>query len=455
MSLSNLLGIARSALIAHQRSMNVTAQNVANALTPGYTRRRLVLQSGGLSSYGTSVVGGGVLAGLILRDDDPFLDASYRRESSFLGTSDTRLTFLEQIETSVGEPSDTGVAAALDDLFQAYSDLAANPTNTLEREQVRQAARRFIERLHRLSGSLGQQADFATEMMRSQVNEVNDITTRIADLNQKIVVGANGAGASPDLQDQRDQLVDRLSELMAVKVEIQDNGSLTVIGGDTMLVDGSNHQKLDVVSMGERGFGLQTEAGITLDPLAGSLEALSNLTATILPGMTDQLDRFVNAVVTEVNALHMTGYTAQGQTGVAFFDPAGTDAATIGLSAPIEASLDAIAAGRTPEPGDNSLALDLAALAGQGIASLGNQTLSVYYTAFATSVGSDVQSARQDTEAGQVLVSQMESLRSSASGVSVDEEMVNLIAQQEAYAAAARLLDVAQGIIQDLLDVVA
>lgn len=455
MSLSNLLSIARSALIAQQRAMNVTAQNVANAQTAGYARRRLVLQSAGLSSSNSTLIGGGVLSGSVLRDDDPFLDAAYRRESSFLGNSNTQLGFLQQIEVAVGEPSDTGVAAALDNLFQAYSDLAGNPASALEREQVRQAAQRFATQLNRLSGSLTQQASNATEMMRAQVDEVNAITTRIADLNQKITIGATGAGASPDLLDERDQLVDRLSELMSVKVEIRDNGSLTILGGDTILVDGTGHQTLSVVSQGERGYGLQTESGVTLDPLDGSLEALKNLATTVLPGMQAQLDRFANAVVTEVNALHTTGTTADGRTGVAFFDPAGTTAATIGLSADVEASLDAIAAGYSSEAGDNTLALDLAALADQNLESLENQTLGAFYNAFATGVGSRGESAQLDVTAGEALVSQMDSLRSSATGVSVDEEMVNLIAQQEAYAAAARLLEAAQAIIQDLLDAVA
>jgi flagellar hook-associated protein 1 FlgK len=454
MSLSSLLSIARSALIAQQRAMAVTAQNVANAQTTGYARRRLMMQSAGLSSSNSILIGGGVLSGSVLRDDDPFLDAAYRRESSFLGNADAQLGFLQQIEVAVGEPSDTGVAAALDDLFQAYSDLAGNPASAIEREEVRQAAERFAAQLNRLSGSLAQQAGNVTEMMRTRVDEVNAITTRIANLNQKIAIGATGAGASPDLLDERDRLVDRLSELMSVKVETQENGSLTIRGGDTILVDGTGHQTLSVVSLGERGYGYQTETGVTLDPLDGSLEALSNLAATVLPGLQAQLDRFANAVVTEVNALHMTGYTADGRTGVAFFDPAGTTAATIGISADLEASLDAIAAGRSPEPGDNALALDLASLADQNLASLDNQTLGAFYGTFATVVGSDVESARLDVTAGEALVSQMESLRSSATGVSVDEEMVNLIAQQEAYAAAARLLEVAQGIIQDLLDAV-
>lgn len=455
MSLSSLLSIARSALLAQQRAMDVTGQNVANAQTAGYARRRLVLQSASLSSSNTALIGGGVLSGSILRDDDPFLDAAYRRESSYLGNAQAQLGLLRQIEVAVGEPSDTGVAAALDDLFQAFSDLAGNPASSLEREQVRQAAQRFASQLNRLGGALAQQAGQLTEMMRVQVDEVNAITTRIANLNQKIAIGATGAGASPDLLDERDQLVDRLSELMAVKVETQENGSLTIRGGDTILVDGTSHQTLSVVSLGERAYGLQTQSGVTLDPLDGSLKALSDMATTLLPRMQSQLDRFAQAVVTEVNARHQTGYTGDGRTGVAFFDAAGTTALTLGLSDELEASLDAIAAGYTPAAGDNALALDLAALADANVASLSDQTLGAFYSAFATTVGGDVENAQRDTAAGEALVSQMESLRSSATGVSVDEEMVNLIAQQEAYAAAARLLETAQVIIQDLLDAVA
>jgi flagellar hook-associated protein 1 FlgK len=453
MSLSNLLGIARSALLAQQRAMDLTAQNVANAQTSGYVRRRLVLHSAGLSTTSGTTAGMGLLAGTIERLDDPFLSAAYRRESGSLGDAATLSSFLRQVEASVNEPSDTGVAAALDGLFQAFGDLANSPTGTVEREGVRSAAQRLVQRMHALSGSITDQASYAAEMLATQVNEVNDLAARIAELNGKIAVASQGAGASPDLLDQRDRFVDQLSEMLAVKVEAGENGSITVIGGDTTLVDGGHAEVLEVVS-GERGLSVATAGGTEIDPLSGSMQALTELIGGTLPDLQSRLDRLAEALVTEVNALHRTGSTADGATGVDFFESSGVTAATIELSGEVKSSTGAIAAGRSGEPGDNSLALELAALAREGIDALGSVTFSDFYAAFAAAVGNELANASVDQTASEVLKAETESLRSSASGVSVDEEMVNLIAQQEAYSAAARLVNVADEIIQTLLEAV-
>jgi flagellar hook-associated protein 1 FlgK len=140
-----------------------------------------------------------------------------------------------------------------------------------------------------------------------------------------------------------------------------------------------------------------------------------------------------------------------GETGTDFFDPAGVTAGTIGLTDAILASLDAIAAGETGGSGDNAVALRLAALGEAAIAGLDGQTFSAFFGSFAGRLGVESQSAMNDEQAALVLVEHADTLRASVSSVSVDEEMVNLIAQQEAYQAAARLVGVADEMIQTLL----
>ena len=180
-----------------------------------------------------------------------------------------------------------------------------------------------------------------------------------------------------------------------------------------------------------------------MDAKSGSLRALCELTTTTLPGIQQQLDSLAQALVTTVNGIHRTGYTLTGATGTDFFDPAGVTAQSIALAPAVAASGDAIAAAGTAAPGDSDIAQQLAGLSTTGIAALGGKSFRDFYVDLAGSVGADVSGASQNTDAYQAMVDQADTMRASVSGVSVDEEMVALISQQQAYSAAARIVKVA------------
>ncbi|NNF05716.1 MAG: hypothetical protein HKN21_03040, partial [Candidatus Eisenbacteria bacterium] len=201
--------------------------------------------------------------------------------------------------------------------------------------------------------------------------------------------------------------------------------------------------------------GITSTAGqLQLNPESGSLLALTQLTSQKLPGFQTQLDDLARSLVEEMNSLHESGFNANGETGISFFDPDGVTAGSISISDEVAASVDAIATGTTSSAGDNEIALAMASLANQSISGLGDRTFSDHYAAFAASVGTEVRAASEDEIAFGALVNNVESWRQSISGVSVDEEMINLIDQQEAYSAAARLVGVADGLIQEILALV-
>jgi flagellar hook-associated protein 1 FlgK len=160
-------------------------------------------------------------------------------------------------------------------------------------------------------------------------------------------------------------------------------------------------------------------------------------------------------VVTAVNTLHRSGFNLAGATNVDFFDPAGTTAGSIGLSAAVQASLNNIsAAGAAASPGDGSIALQIAQLRDTTVAGLGGVSPGDYYRNLVSSIGAQTQNATQGATAQETLVSNLESQRSADSGVSIDEELTNLITEQHAYAAAARLISTADQMLQELLNAV-
>lgn len=456
MSLASLLSIARSALATHQRAIETASHNVANAQTQGYSRQRaeLVAMSPEQTPWGT--VGRGVTDLGIARARDAFLDDNFRNQSGLLQQSTTLQDLLGRIEATIGEPSDTGLAAALDDLFSAFGDLANDPAGATPRGLVQQNAQLLVQQFRRIDGAISDAAREAAERLRSGVADVNALAGQVADLNRQILELGGPLRRAPDLEDQRDRLLDRLAELVGARTLRRDNGSVAVIAGNTVLVDGGFSQPIQLVSAPGGGFGvgLANGGGTMISLGSGALRALSDVTTTYVPAYRARLDALAAGLVSEVNAIHRTGTTPAGATNTDFFDPAGTTAGTIKLAPAVAASRDAIAAGATNAPGDGAVALQLAQLRTTGVASFGGQTIGAAYDDLVALVGVDVRVATQSAQAHDILVAQADTQRLAVSGVSIDEELTNLIAQQQAFIAASKLVSVADEMAQTVLQMV-
>jgi flagellar hook-associated protein 1 len=452
-SLVSLLNIARSALMVHQRAMTITGNNVANAQTPGYSRQRLDLIQATPQMSTLGAIGRGVDASGISRSRDVFFDAAYRRESGLLGNASTNATLLSQLEAGIGEPGSDGLGAALDGLFTAFSDLANDPSSVTARTMTRQAGARLVEQFHQTAGRISEIATDSTARMREQVAEVNRLTQQIAGLNTGIL--AAGPAGNAALSDQRDLAVDQLSSMVSAQVTQRSDGTIAVSTGGALLVDGANARELTVraTPAGTPGVGFTSDSG-TIDVGSGSLKALVDLTNTTLPGYQAQLDLLAQNLVSQVNTQHRAGYTPTGDNNLNFFDPTGTSAASIQLSSEVLASIGSIATGDTTASGDGANAQRLGDLIRVPIAGLGNQSLRDFFVNFTSTVGVAVSDAQQQATIQQALVDHADGQRQQVSGVSVDEEMVNLISQQQAYGAAARLVNVANEMVQDLLNMI-
>ena len=453
MSLLTLLSIARSALLTQQRAMSVSAQNIANASTPGYSRQRLNLVAATPLLTPLGALGRGVADAGISRVRDRVLDAAYRRESGLLADATARQTVLEQVEGAFGEPSDIGVAASLDGLFQSFADLVNDPSNPTSRELVRQAATRFVQQVHQLDANLTQVTRDAVVRLQDQVSQANSIAQHLGELNRQIL--AAGPGGAPDLEDQRDLLVDQLSALAPVQVQTRADGTIGVVMDGVTLVDGVQVDQLTVQALPGGAYSVGTQSGATgLDLSGGSIGAMTTLLSSTLADVRSQLDTFVGTLVSQVNTLHRQGYTLAGQTQTDFFDPAGVTASTLALAPGILASGDNIAAAGTNAAGDGANALLLAGLKEDALPALNGRSLRQYYADIAAGVGIGVRNAGDDVNIHQALLDQADAQRSAVSGVSLDEEMVMLISQQEAYSAAERIVKMADDALQMLLQIV-
>lgn len=454
MSITSLLNVAKGALMTHQRAIDVTGHNIANVTTPGYTRQRLAIEAQIPLRTPQGTIGTGVTDDGVFSTRNSFLDASFRREQGVFAHADTLRDLMGRVEDVFGEPSDNGVGAMLDQFFNAFSDLANDPSSLPARTAVQQAGQALVRQVGGVSSRLDDINQSVTDQFRDTVAQINSISSQIGDLNRQIVSAGGPNHTAPDLEDQRAQLIDQLAGFGAVRVLERTDGSVGVVFGDTLLVDGRYAQQLEVRSVsGGLTAGVVGETR-TVSPVTGSLAALSELSTQGIPGIRTELDRLVAGVVSTVNTIHRGGTTLGGATNTDFFDPAGTTARTFALAAPIAASAANVVAGTTSAPGDNAVALQLAALRTTPIASLNSSTAGEFYVGLTGSVSSIVRDAEQEASASEVLASGTAARRASETGVSTDEEMIALMLHQQAFSAAARLVTVADDMMQTLLQMV-
>ena len=412
-------------LMAQQQALDVTAHNIANASTVGYTRQEAVLgaadalhvQTGAVNGAG-SFLGQGVDVTAYRRIRDSFLDLQVRAQTMGLGDASTTSQALDRVQSAFGEPSATGVSALLGKFFTAWSDLANHPESGSSKQAVSAAAAITADGFKSLAADIGSAASDAHaqfDAVTGASGPIQSAATSLAQLN-KAIDAAIDAGQRPnDLLDRRDQLLDSLSQYGKVLVTTGAAGRVHVMLGNQSFV---NDTTVDWQIPPPAGFA----AG------GGQLGALQTLTATTLPGYLSQLDAVAKTLHDDVESAY----------GATFF---GGDAAlTLGSSIPAAAAMRA-GSGASPATGANDLALSVAALRT-------TSTATAQYGALVRRVGSDAANAVRAQTVAQVALDSAEDRRQTVSGVSLDEEMVNLLRFQRGYQASAR----AMSTLDDMLD---
>lgn len=460
------LHTALSTLHSMQKSIQTSSHNVANASTPGFSRQKTVLVTGSpyavpsnnrYSTYGQ--VGTGVTVEKIQRFRSSFLDSQIRNETLRQKGWEVQRDSLQQMEVIFNEPSETGLNSRLSAFWTAWHNLATTPDSAATRGNVAEAAADLTAALRDTYRQLNEFQTDLNDRVAIQVDQINDLASRIAGLNRTIR-DVQGVGQQPnDLRDQRDRLVTELSELINVDAHEGEGGSVTIsLGGKLLVMD---HVATPLSTSQDPANGMLNcivwpdtgnAAQAACIPLEGGLSALAaerlsgELGGTLitrdllLPDKMSQLDDMANTLLTAVNTLHQGNFGLAGSTGFNFFE--GTGARDIDLSADIKADANRIAASATAAgvPGDGSAALAMARLANAKLLNSGTTTIIDTYRANMAQLGQESQQATIMAENQELLVKNLETQQEQFAGVSMDEETVNLIQYQRNYQAAARVM---------------
>ena len=452
--LFGLLELGRRALSAQSAAMNVTSHNIANASTPGFTRQRANLAATlpSLTAQGL-FIGTGVNLDSVGRLRDRFIDIQFRQASSSLGSATLRQNVLSQIEAALNEPSDSGLQSAMSSFFNSFQELANHPEAPGPRTNVLQQATRLVQTFNQMSTNFTTQRNNLAEDIGNKVSRINQLTHDIGELNSQIAT-MRGAGNEPsDLMDQRDLRLDELSQLTNVSASIDSQGSMLVSIGGTLVA--SNGSSLDIqASMVAGSLKVSTTSGADISVTGGELSAVLDLHNNVIPGYMSQLDSLANSMITRVNAVHTAGYGLGNPppTGVTFFT--GNSAGSMGIYSQISSNTNFIAASSNGAPGNNETALALFGITNERLLDGNTKTLSQYYGGLVSTIGSAVSSAEGETSGVELVLGQIYAQRESVSGVSLDEEMTNMIRFQRSFEAAARIVNTTNELFDTILNMV-
>jgi len=447
------LGIALGALAADQGAVAVTSNNIANVNTAGYSREQVNLSENVPVQIGNLLFGTGVTLGQTTSIRDNLLERRLDQENQAAGQLNAFLGPLNQVQALFNEAAGTGLQTPLTAFFNSLTHLSTNPSDAASRQGVITAGQNLATAFQQDSSNLQALQSNTDVAVQQSVNQVNQLTQQIATLNIQIS-GQEGVGLDPGAAlDQRTQLVRQLSGLIGISEADAGNGSLTITttNGSSLVVAGqsfalstqvnSNTTYHDVYSQG-------TDITSTIN--GGALGGEIQVRDKEIPSILNKLDTFAYNLAASVNTQSKAGFDANGNAGVNFFaQPTAVTGAASSIGVAIT-DPNLVAASSDGSVGSNGNAQALANLQNQTI--INGQTPANYYSGLIYQIGNDVSQAQSEQTAVGLVQQQLNDQRGAVSGVSLDEEAVNLIRYQAAYQASANVINVINKLLATTLN---
>jgi flagellar hook-associated protein 1 FlgK len=463
----SIFDIAKGALTASQLALQTVSHNVANVDTPGYSREEAVLQTSTPMPSPVGLLGNGVKVSEVRRFFDKYLNDTIQKKNTDLQFQQTSEQYLQQMEGILNE-SNSQLTQNITGFFNAWHDLSTDPASVPPRVAVETQGENLARSIRSVYTDLRGLQNEINNTVGQEVDNINKLTSTLADLNQHI--GDSGTdGQANDYLDQQTELLKELSGKLGI-VSFRDNlNRITVLtASGNALVDGSNHWNLQVSDPGATGFfrvNWQDSKGnlsdITTNITNGTVGSLLRERDVDAQGFLDQLNGLAQTIITQVNQIHQTGYNLNQTTGVAFFKPLTQSyAANMDVSDDVKNDVNNIASTSSLDRAtDNDITLGIAGLADGNLPFTVNgstvQTRPVDFVSSMVSRVGELTKNAQDlvtyqTNTMSVLTQQQQAV----SGVSLDEELTNLMQYQRAYQASAKLITTADDFLVTLLNLV-
>ena len=436
----SLLNIGASGLNAAQIALNLTAQNIANVNTIGYSRQEAMM--GSLSGFGRLDNGMGVEVTGVRRITDDYLVSQHWRSRSSTGASYSFHQYINTTEQLLGSES-MNIAKGLDSFFASLSAALDSPETPAQRSQIVSSAGALANRFSQLNESMLTQEKQIDDQLNSTVSQVNSYLKQVAELNTQISEQASKGVNTSVLEDSREQIVRELSTFMEVRVNRQSDGSfsLSLPQGQPLVLAGSS-STLSLagdslsLSFGPQSFDVPKLHG-------GSLAGVIEYRTTVLRPLRDELNQIAKKLADDFNAKQSGGVDLHGNPGKSLFtydplNPSGTLKIADGFTGD-----DLAFAKAGGGSGDNRNLQELLTIKDS------------QYDAYSALLGRmAVQSgqAKATMEADANMEKQLATKLSSVSGVNTDEEGVKIMAYTKAYQANAKVISTSDQLFNSILN---
>ncbi len=468
MAIPNISQIGQSGLKAAKAGISTAGHNIANASNEGYSRQRVLTESSTPTgnSFGKNFFGTGTSVARVERVNDEYVEKQIRNANRDLAHFEEKDLVLNQIEEVFNEMGGDGLNRLISKFFNDFRKLSDQPESTAFRNVVRDAGQALTKEFHRIDKQMSEIREHLDSRIESAVSEANALAKDVADLNEQIRLQEVQGGSPNDLLDKRDETVKKLSAYMELGSFKDSHGSISLdIKGIGPLVSGSRSESLGVVrsardhqGKAEGSLDIVTSGSahgtITHQIRGGKIGALLEIRDQQISSVMGRLDEMAYGISEAINAVHSQGFTLDGRTGVAFFEPTELRGAsrTLEVSEEVRSDVRAIATAAEPDsPGDNRIALAITQLQGEKFLGAMGSTVDEWYSSVVSEVGSQSSHNKFALSREKDIVTQLGRVRDQISGVSVDEETTHLLEFQHAFEASAKVIQIADEMLKTIL----
>lgn len=447
--------IGRRALNANQFGISVTGQNISNVNTPGYSRRQITLAESTTTNVNGYRIGTGVSVQSVQSFRDALVQSRIQTETGIAGRLTGFRDALAPVEAALQGRENGGLQNALASFFGAFRDLDANPNSTSLRAIVVQRGTNLANSFQQTRSKLDNVRTDTDSQISGTIDIVNSLSNSIAKLNSEIAGVNSLSGDSSLLLDQRTELITQLSALTGVHQTTNEDGTVNLtIGEGRPLVSGDRAFALQAASTPPLGLTQVLLDGQPAIFNEGKIRGLQDA-VTEITGQIDSLDGLAASLVDRVNTLHTSGTDLDNNAGVNFFNntPPVT-AANISLNQTVAANSRLVVASSLTQPGQNgTIAGEIANLLTDPNTTVGSRTgsFSSIYGNMISDTGEKLNSVEADLQTQAAVIAQATAQRDAVSGVSLDEEAINLLQYQKAFEAAARFIKIADEMTQTII----
>lgn len=452
MAITKIFDISSRSLSVYRRALEVASHNIANANNPAFSRQRVIFETDISDLNAGKVWGNGVRISDVQRVRDSLVEAHFREANSKYFNNSRQSQLINNIEQFFSEPGDLGLSNLFSGFFNSFDELATSPNSIPMRLNVINAANSLAAKVNTINNSFARLKQDIKDEFQNQVQTINSLLKQIHQINKEQFSNNYKGLAVNDLLDKRDNLIQQLSQIVNITVTFDQNNNANISIGGALAVDGLHAAEFESIeSNGQLTIKLKN-GGIPIILNGGQLNALSEVYSNKIPAYQKNLDQIITTFIDAVNQTHKQGYsiTNPPQTDISFFDSYENGVLKVNQSILNNPSLIAISSDSNNGNGD--IALQIAGLREAQL--VNGATIIDAYSAFINGIGNDGLLQTNYAQANQMVLAQLEDQRQSISGVSIDEEMTNVLKFQRSYEASAKLITVADEMIKTILEMV-